>query len=485
MKKHNIFKVVLITFLVVALFTWILPVAYFSSGYGYVEQGRMQVGLFDLISYPLMTFQYFGLVFLFVIAIGGLYGVLNKISAYRVFLDKLANSFKNKSKLVISIMIAVLAILTSIGGLQLGLLLFVPMLISLILLMGYDKITAALAIVGSLVVGVAGTTFGYNNINFIMSTLNVKITSGIISKIVILLAGIALVTMNTLLYMSKCDKKATKKVAKKTTKKATKTKEVLVKENDAFVPEKVSARKKTTIAPLVVILSIVLVVVVLSFIPWSGAFKIKAFETATKAVTKFKLFGFPIFGKLLGTVNAFGVWTVSELTIITILATLLLSFIYKVKFDDMVDGIVAGVKRALPTAIIVVLIYACLVVAAERPYQMVIYKVLLDLSKGFNVVTGGLVAILASFFNVDPSYTFQSVLPYVASVSNKGDFSLIGLVFQSMYGLTMLFAPTSVVLMAVLSYLDIPYTKWLKTIWKLILELLLLLFVIFIIILLV
>ena len=39
-----------------------------------------------------------------------------------------------------------------------------------------------------------------------------------------------------------------------------------------------------------------------------------------------------------------------------------------------------------------------------------------------------------------------------------------------MYGFTMLFAPTSLVLMLTLSYLDINYSKWLKNIWKLLLE---------------
>ncbi|MBR2247757.1 MAG: hypothetical protein IJ880_12190, partial [Bacilli bacterium] len=50
---------------------------------------------------------------------------------------------------------------------------------------------------------------------------------------------------------------------------------------------------------------------------------------------------------------------------------------------------------------------------------------------------------------------------------------LVALVFQTIYGVTMLIAPTSVILVAVLSYLGISYGKWLKTIWKLFLEMLL------------
>ena len=49
----------------------------------------------------------------------------------------------------------------------------------------------------------------------------------------------------------------------------------------------------------------------------------------------------------------------------------------------------------------------------------------------------------------------------------------------------MLVAPTSVVLMTVLSYLDIPYKTWFKNIWKLLLELVVVLAIIFVILVLV
>ena len=50
MKKHNTFKVVLITILVLVLLTWILPAAYYSGSY--IDQGRVQMGIFDLFNYP-------------------------------------------------------------------------------------------------------------------------------------------------------------------------------------------------------------------------------------------------------------------------------------------------------------------------------------------------------------------------------------------------------------------------------------------------
>ena len=468
MKKHNTFKVVLITILVLMLLTWILPAAYYSNGY--VDQGRVQMGLFDLFNYPITTISYFGYIAVYILGVGGLYGVLNKISAYRVFLDKLAATFKGKEKVVLSIIMVLLAVLTSVCGLQLGLIIFIPMLVSLILLMGFDKITVALAIVGSLMIGIAGSTCGYANTNVIMTTLGIGMFSNVGAKIVILVVGMALLIMNTMLYINR-SKKTT---GKKTTKSAAKKKDVVVsKDEDKFIPAKVTGRKKVTVWPLAVIFALVFVILVLAFISWSGAFGVKAFENVTKSVLEFKLFGFPLFGKILGAANAFGAWTVADMIAVTVIVTLLLSFIYKVKFDDMLDGFVEGVKRAAAPALVVVLAYTCLVIATYHPFQLVIYKSLLDLTQGFNIITGSLVAIIGSVINVDPAYTFQSILPYLASVVDKSDYALVGLVFQSIYGVTMLVAPTSVVLMGVLSYLKVPYGKWLKTVGLLACELLL------------
>ena len=74
MKKHNTSKVVLITMLVFLLLSWILPAAYYSGEY--VDQGRVQMGLFDLFSYPLTSWSYFGYLALFIVLVGGFYGVL-------------------------------------------------------------------------------------------------------------------------------------------------------------------------------------------------------------------------------------------------------------------------------------------------------------------------------------------------------------------------------------------------------------------------
>ena len=500
MKRHNTIKVVLVTLLVFMLLSWILPAAYFSGSYA--DQGRVQMGLFDLFSYPTTAISYFGYIAVFILVVGGFYGILNTIPAYRTLLDNLSKKFQKHGKLVVSIIIVLLAVITSICGLQLGLIIFFPFLVSLILLMGYDKIVAALTLVGSTMIGVAGSLFAYGNTSVIMSTLSLKITSNWGAKLIILVLGLVVLIVNTILYINSLDKKkkavkastkkesskkedtkkTTKKTTKATTKAADKTESVKVVKTksdiDYYVPSEVKGKHK--VWPLVVAFSVIFVIMILAFISWSNAFKVSAMEDATSAVTGFKVFGFALFGKLLGNVNAFGSWTLNDLSLVMIVAAAFLMIVYKVKFNDGLQAFITGAKRALEPACLVILIYTCLVAVTYHPFQLTIYKFLFGFTKGFNVFTSTIAAILASVFNADPLYAFQSVLPYLASlVSKKSTYAVIGVVYQAMYGVTMLVAPTSVVLMTVLSYLGISYKEWWKNIWKLVLELFVLMLIIF------
>lgn len=549
--KSTSLKVVLISTLALMLLTWILPAASYSSGQ-YIDQGHQQMGLFDLFNYPVTALSYFGYIAFFVLAIGAFYGILNKIPAYRTFLDKFVSKVRGTEKFVLVIIILLLAVLTSIGGMQLALLALFPMLVSIILLMGFDKMVAAMTLVGSVMIGMAGSTYAYGNTNIILTILSINITSEMITKVVILVLGLVLLIANIMLYIKKTDsvtkviakdskknmekedkklevketkvvkeekttkssnsskttkstsksskssksnskngtKKNTKSSSRKNIKAAVKDEEVIVVKEavnggDAvtkLVPSEVSTQHN--IWPFSLMFILFFVLLVLAYLPWVNGFGVNAFTDATKAVSEFELFGFPIFGKLLGTVNSFGNWTVVDMLLPMALIILFLALVYKVKVQDILDGALAGIKKALPLGLIVVLLYACLVIVTYHPFQLVIYKTLLGVIDKFGVVgalMSSLVAMLASIFNVDPSYAFQSVLIYLASVvTDNTVYPVIGVIFQAMYGFTMLFAPTSVILMVVLSYLDIPYTKWIKTIWKLLLEVLVVLLIVFI-----
>lgn len=465
MKKHNALKVVVITLLLFALLTWFLPCATYQTEY--TEVGRYQVGLFDLLSYQSTVLGYFGYVALFILVVGGFYGVLYKTGAYRKILDGICKKFKGKEAICLVVIMALFAILTSFAGLQLALIMLFPFVISLTLMMGYSKLAATAVTAGSVAVGLMGTTFSYNTTQVLQQYLSVEVTDLIWAKVILLVLGIVLLSLSVLKFGKK---ESTKKCEDK----------------DDFIPEAVKSKDKKKVWPLVVILDLLLLVTILGFISWNSIFSLDLFNNVTTTVTEFKLFGFPIFGKILGAVQAFGSWSLLELITLMLLAIVILKFIYKIKWDDVFDGFAAGAKKALLPALIVVLIYTCLVLTTYDPYQLVIYKAILGLTKGFNIFTTGLVVILSSIFNGDPLYAFYNVLPYFVSVvTNADNYQLIAVIFQTIYGIVTLVAPTSIPLMVTLAYTKVPYGSWLKYIWKLLVALLVVAFITFTIILLV
>ena len=271
--------------------------------------------------------------------------------------------------------------------------------------------------------------------------------------------------------------------AKKTTKSSKKgknpNKAALIEEDVIVVPAKVSGKHK--IWPLVLTFSLLFVLFVLAFLPWN-TWGVDGFDKATQAVQEFTLFKFPLFAKVLGTFNSFGNWTITDLFLPMGLVILVLVLIYKVKLDDIFDGFIEGAKKALAPFVLTILLYSILVIVTYHPFQLPIYKAILGMSKGFNIATTVIVALLAPIFNSDIAYSFQAIAPYFTSIVTKAsNYPLAAIIFQTMYGVAMLVAPTSLVLMGILAYLKVSYKDWLKAIWKLLLELFIALLIIFII----
>ena len=541
MKKNSIFKVVLLVILCAVVCTWIFPGLSFS---GQLAEGEMsQIGIFDLASYALDLFRYFPFVLTTVLAIGAFYGVAYRIPAYRVLLDTIVEKFKGKENIFLIATIILISAIVSVTGVSLAMLFVFPFIISVILLMGYNKLVAASTTVGSVMVGLLGTTIGSNSVMYVNYILGTKTTDQMIFKVILLLVGMALLILHVLMYSKKTkndtDKvlayvpvvddevvevtkekrsfklfaKKEKVVAKSNSKKA-ETKKVdnkksasksATKKNTSATKKKAPSKKNTkktrandnknenvkvvkntkkpSIIPFIVLFDLALIVIALGTFDWTGIVNTKWPTDALKAVNDFKVFGFPILAKVLGTnsLAAFGSWSLNvEIPVTIILTSCILAFIYGIKFDKFIEGIVDGIKKAFIPAFIMLLAYLVLIIATYHPFQLHIARFFLTMTKGFNVVTMTLTAMFASLFNVDSIYVAQSTLPYAVSVVDKASLSpLIAIIWQAVYGATMLIAPTSVILIGTLSYLEIPYTQWIKHIWKLFLELLVALLIIF------
>ena len=450
MKRHNLFKVVMISILVAVVLSWILPIVYYSSSSGLIDEGtREQIGIFTIMSYVGIAIQYFSHISIYVFAVGGLYGVLHQLPAYRNIIDKTVKMFKKKEWLFILIAMLFVAGVSAFAGMYIAVIILFPFIIAVILAMGYDRITAAFATIGSVSAGLIGSAFAVNNTYGFDQVLGTAPNTHVKFKLLLFAIAVAAMIGYTIFYSKK--HKDSKDV-----------------DNKTLLPEAV-ASKKAKGWPILVVFGLVVVILTLGFISWNEAFSITLFEDIHTKVTEFSISDFPIFSKLLGLSNPLGAWSLVEGSVLIVLASYIISFIYKVKLNDFISYFMNGCERALKAALLVVLAYVVLVATTYVPYILTIVKPLLNFTETLNVFTMSITAFIASIFSVDSYYAGTGVLPYVMSIYTglaTEDVTILSMIWQSMYGLAVLVAPTSVVMLATLSYLNVPYGKWLKNVWK-------------------
>lgn len=462
MKKHGLFKVAIITLLLVVLASWALPITG-VSGTEYVTDSATKIGLFTITTNVSIALQYFSHIALYVLAVGGLYGVLHTIPQYRILLNSISKGFRNVEWLFMIIVGVIFAVLSSMAGLSLVLLFLFPFVISIILLMGYDKITAAMLTVGSTIAGLIGSVFSANDVYGITYVLNVSANENIIWKIVLLVLSLIVVLLNTILYARKH-----------------KDREHPVK--GIFIPKETVTTNRN-VAPIVIVMDLLLVVLTLAFISWD-VFSIDVFTNMTNqlitptgnAVSKGILGGLNGVLGLVAT-NAFGQWTALEAALAVVIASGLISLFYKKSLNEFLTNFAEGAKKACQPAILVVIAYTILVSIVNlspngSSVLLSIVRYVASLSE-MSIFGMCVVAIVFSFFIAESYYGITAAAGYVLAVATVENVGVVALIWQAMYGVVMLVAPTSVILMVTLSYLGISYGRWFKAIWKVLLELLL------------
>ena len=347
--------------------------------------------------------------------------------------------------------------------------------------MGYDKLTVAMTLIGSAAIGVIGNLYSNAIVGTYISNISFEYNELILYKVIILVLGIALLVFNIFRHIKKYEELSNK------------DKSSLESESKELIAEKIEVKNKKGKVkeswPAIVIFDLILILMIIGAINFSGAFGIDIFETFHQSVMDVKIGEWPIFAKILGSSlqsSSLGNWTSVEFTSIMIIATIILAIIYRIKINDIFTDYKDGAKKLAMPAFLIVLAYMCIVVTTNHPFLLTMLKPLLTITDGFNSVTLAISMFVTSIFKMEPYYIASSVLPYVTSIiEDTSVYSLIGFISQSMQGLSMLIAPTSIVLLGVISYLKIDYTKWIKTIWKFFGELLIVAFILFTIILLV
>ena len=156
------------------------------------------------------------------------------------------------------------------------------------------------------------------------------------------------------------------------------------------------------------------------------------------------------------------------MTVICLFAAFILGLLYRVK--GIFAAMAEGAKKMLKPAFLVMMAYTVVYFAGNQMFFPTIAKYILSISSKFSVILSSIVMAIGSALHVDILYASNYVVPQIANVDANQ--TLIAILAQSIYGVTMFVAPTSAFLIFGLEYLNIPYKEWIKKTWKLIVSLL-------------
>lgn len=457
MKKRNdkivMMFIVLLVFLVMS---WVVPGGMFNNG-TFTTTGYTRLGLFDIIAVIYSAFYYKLKDLFYIFTVGGCYGILSQTKSYRKLVDKASFLIKGKEAVVFAVITLVMGVYVSLSSQILSLFWLTPFIITIFLRNGYDRLTALSAGFGGTFIGYLGLTFGTFGVTRLNELTGIGIQDWIWVKIAIFIAAYILYTIFAILYMVK-------------------TKKVDSIEYDLYHPleldeTKVKKRHKAKVWPLLIVFVISFLVVLLGYINWVSSFGIKVFdEFYTTLSTGFKVGEVPVFGSIMGSyMKAFGAW--DDLlfgSFVILFATILIALFDKVKVNVFLSSFGEGAKKISKVAFIYGFAFIVVFLASSFPWQNTLINMLFG-NGTFNVAILLIIGVIAQILVGDPDYLAYAFSSYL-TVAFADNIVAAGLIWRLGSAIALIVGPTSFLLLTALTYLDVPYTKWLKYIWKFILS---------------
>lgn len=431
MKKFNIFKVLLIVTLLTIVLSYFVPGT--IMGYSGIEKGTIiPVTFADAFVNGITSVNASLTILSFVFAIGVFYAVLTKTERYETLVDNTAAAFDRNKALFVVITIFVLGAFSLFSGSFLPMLIFVPFLISVLRRLGYGKLTAIFAVVGSMLIGFSGSMYTY----YLNQYLSLTTKDNITVKITLALIGLVSMVAFILLFNKK-----------------------------PINSGEVRKSTKKKMLPLYITFILIFVLTVLGFVSWNGYFGFTGFDDFLNTLRDGKVGGVSIFDAILGTsIVSFGNWQLYNSAILLLFISAILGLIYRIKFNDFLESLADGLKKSCPYALIVVLSYLVLVnvYSSGTFYTMVIGLT----SKTVDLFNSSVSGILGSVFYADYGYATQFTLNAIMNTGASDYQNIFAITYQAIYSLFLLISPTSILVLFALFLTETRYFEWIKYIIK-------------------
>ncbi|GEP23974.1 YfcC family protein [Lentilactobacillus diolivorans] len=480
-KMPSAYTILFLIIIFVALLTWMIPAGQYSTdkagniiAHTYRAVAANPQGIWDVFSAPI-----YGMIgndktegaisiSLFILVIGGFLGVVNQTRALDDGIASVVEKYKGKEKILIPLLMILFALGGSTYGMAEETIAFYPLLIPVMIAVGFDSLVAvAIVLVGSQVGCLASTVNPFAT-GVASQTLNISPGDGILSRIVLLVIVVIISILYVYRYASKIEKHPGKSLV------------FAQREEDlkrfALNNRDEAGTKMTTRQKLVLwLFGITFLIMIMGLIPWD---QINEKWTFFVSFTKW-LQGIPVLGSLVGShLVPFGSWYFTEITTLFLLMAVVVMFVFKMKESAFVTSFLNGMGEFLGVAIIV---------AVARGIQVIMNDgnitatVLHWGEMGLSNLNSAVFITLAYIFYIPMSFLIPSTSGLAAAtmgiIGPMGKFagvdpSLVVTAYQSASGWVNLITPTSGVVMGALAIAHVNITVWWKFMFKLMIYLL-------------
>lgn len=364
----------------------------------------------------------------YIFLIGGAFGVIRATGAIEAIIQKVMDNVRKNEMMLIPVIMTVFSILGFTTGMAEETIIFVPIGIMLAVALGYDAMVGTAMVTLGAAAGFIGGMFNPFTVGIAHGIAELPIFSGWGFRTIVYLA----VLITGILFVMNYAKKVKKDPKRSLVYEEAQNGQLNFVEDDMEF-------KKLTKRHIVIV----------------------ALFALTIAINVYGIF---VYG-----------WFLTELAANFFTVGIIIGFVGGLKLNNIFDAFIDGMKIVVYGAIIVGFARAILVVLESGLIiDTIIYSMSAALDYIPNVLTAiGMLAVqvVINFFIPSGSGQAMTTMPVMVPISDLQEIPRQVAVLAYQYGdaITNSIIPTSASLMGVLAVAGIPYIKWVKFVWKLVL----------------
>ncbi|WP_429971880.1 YfcC family protein [Fructilactobacillus sp. Tb1] len=402
---------------------------------------------------------------LFILMIGGYLGVINQTKSLNDGIAVIVKKFKGKEKLLIPILMTLFALGGSTYGMAEETLAIMPLLIPVMMAVGFDSIVAISIILIGTQTGVLASTINPFSTGVAAQTLGISVADGILPRMLLWVILVIVAITFVYRYAAKIEKDPSKSVVylqRKVDNQIFKINEVRADENVKLAP-----RQKVVLG----IYASTFVIMITGIIPWTSLNpKWTFFESICKTITNT-----PFVGAVIGKdLPALGTWYYPEMTMLFFFMSVMVMLVSKMSERQYIESFLNGMKDFLGVAMIVALARGIQVIMNDG---YITDTILHAGQVGLHGVSASVFVVLTYILYIPMSFLIPSssglASATIGLVGPMGHFagvsaSMVVTAFQTASGLVALITPTSGLVMGALSIAHVDLAVWWKYMVKLI-----------------